>query len=1013
MKRFRNHTVAAIVLTVIACLYPVTCSADVKVSEGTIAVPTYPWEEDVNPKFWAMEAGSKLSTTVKGAIVYPYTMQDHLLRTKVDRTYKALFLENEFLKVTCLPELGGRIHSVLDKTENEQVFHLNDMIKPGMIAMRGAWIAGGIEWNTGPHGHTVTIVSPVDAVTGKNEDGSAFIEINNCEKLFRTRWTVRVTLHPGKAYLDERIRMYNPTDAVHPYYFWNCTAFPNKPGTRFIYPMTLGTDHNGREFFNWPIHEGKDLTWLKNYETLSSVFSVNCVYDFFGAYDVDDDRGIVQVADHRELSGKKAWTWGQSDFGLVSQESICDPGDQYIEVQSGPLPTQSDYGMLGPRDQVTWQEWWYPVHGLGDGFEYANRDAAVQTTRDEGKLTLRILTTGRFPGATCQLHRVGKKTVVQNVDLSPETAQLVTLADAGNAPVKVVFRTASRRILLAFETPLPIPPQEPPTRAEFLDKPDDELDELTVEEIYLKGRKADRATDRIKAREYYEMAVKADPGHVDSLRALAVLDVEAGLYESAAKRLQTALKRDSDDGLSWFYLGVCRFRTGGFSAACDCGYHAARCFGTASQGYDLAGRAHMRLGNRRKAITAFSKAVRANSNDPMAKNHLAITLHAAGNTAGVAAQAKRRPHDPTDLVARALAALGSDEAMSEFVKKTRATVGEVEFQMLETALVFADLGLTEEASRLLSAVCVDAVPAEQLSPLPLYYLAYFASLQGDRQAADSYLDQAAGIWREFVFPSRPQAVEVLEYAISRRPKDAHARLHLGNLLANFGRLDEAVQQWQEAVRLKPSLSMAFRNLGVYQSTVEEDFTAAAGSYRKAIAVNPADQTLYRDLAEILIADGKRPEAIKLLETMPVKNMRRADIIIMLAQAYFDEDRFDDTLELLESTPYFVNWEGQSITRSLFNRSHVARGRKLLDDGNAQAALAEFEIALTYPKNLNVGRPYKPQEATAQYWRGMALKALGEMEKAKAAWSEGAAGTKGSGDQAAHVKLCQEALRSTQ
>ena len=127
----------------------------------------------MNPKFWAMEGGPKLSTTVQGSIVYPYTMQDHfswtkdhLSRMKVNRFYKHIFLENEYLKVTCLPELGGRIHSVLDKTENKEMFYLNHVIKPGMIAMRGAWISGGIEWNSGPQGHTVTAVSPVDALTG-------------------------------------------------------------------------------------------------------------------------------------------------------------------------------------------------------------------------------------------------------------------------------------------------------------------------------------------------------------------------------------------------------------------------------------------------------------------------------------------------------------------------------------------------------------------------------------------------------------------------------------------------------------------------------------------------------------------------------------------------------------------------------------------------------------------------------------------------------------------------------
>lgn len=206
-----------LVSTCVLVALPTWCWAEVRAWEGTITIPTYPWEEDVNPKFWALEGSARLSTTVKGAITYPYTMQDHLSRTKVDRQYKALYIENEYVKVTCLPELGGRIHSVLDKTEGKEMFHRNDVIKPGMIAMRGAWISGGIEWNFGPHGHTVTVVSPVDALVGKNPDGSVFLEVNNHEKIFRTRWTVRVTLRPGKAYLEEDIRIFNPTDGMHPY----------------------------------------------------------------------------------------------------------------------------------------------------------------------------------------------------------------------------------------------------------------------------------------------------------------------------------------------------------------------------------------------------------------------------------------------------------------------------------------------------------------------------------------------------------------------------------------------------------------------------------------------------------------------------------------------------------------------------------------------------------------------------------------------------------------------------
>jgi hypothetical protein len=421
MKSFLKNVFMVLFVTGLSLGLPKLSWAKVKAWQGTITIPTYGWAEDVNPKFWALEGQVKFSTTVKGSIVYPYTMQDHLFRTKKDRTYKTLFLENEYLKVTCLPELGGRLHSVFDKTEGKEMFHLNRVIKPSMIAMRGAFISGGVEWNAGPQVHTVTIVSPVDALIGRNADGSAYLEISNLEKSLRTRWTVRVTLHPGKAYLDESIRIFNPIDAISPYYFWNCTAFPNRSGTRFIYPMTLGTDHNGVKFFTWPIYEGKDLSWLKNYETWASIFAVNCTFDFFGAYDVDMNRGVVQVADHHELSGKKAWTWGTWNFGLVSQKNLTDDDGPYIEVQSGPLPTQSDYGMLLPRQEISWQEWWYPVHGLGDGFEYATKDLAIQTARKDGELELRMIATGKFPDAVCTLSQDGRTLLKKRIDLSSES----------------------------------------------------------------------------------------------------------------------------------------------------------------------------------------------------------------------------------------------------------------------------------------------------------------------------------------------------------------------------------------------------------------------------------------------------------------------------------------------------------------------------------------------------------------------------------------------------------------
>ncbi|MCX7426985.1 MAG: DUF5107 domain-containing protein [Planctomycetia bacterium] len=1014
MQHISERAAIVVTLTLVAAVigWPMTCPAEVKAWKGTIVIPTYPWQDDLNPKFWAMEGASKLSTTVKRAIIYPYTMQDHLSREKVDRTYQALFLENEYLKITCLPELGGRLHSVLDKTTGQEVFHLNRVIKPSMIAMRGAFISGGVEWNAGPQVHTVTIVSPVDTTLGRNPDGSAFLEISNLEQSLRTRWTVRLTLHPGRSYLDERISLYNPNDATRPYYFWNCTAQPCLASTRFIYPMTLGTDHYGREFFDWPVDKGKDLSWLKNYYQWASIFSVGCRYDFFGAYHVEPDRGVVQVANHDELPGKKAWTWGTWEYGAVSQQNLADEDGPYIEVQSGPLPTQSDYGALAPHAQVAWREWWYPVHGLGDGFEYATKDAVFQSYRAGDQLELRVAVTGEFPAAVLTVGRDDKSLLTQKLDLTPKAPQRVTIPGGAASPVDVTLRTGEGSLLAKFTSPLPIPKTAHPSPPTFTDKPDDKL---STEEKYLKGRTADLATDRREARRCYEMALADDPGHSRALRALARLDFDAAQHDLAVKRLREAIQRDANDGQAWYLLGACQLRLGDDAEAVRCGYQASRFPETVAAGYDLAGRGHMRRGEFGQAVEAFEKAVRADGRDPRAKDHLTLALSARGDRAAAVRHARRRvEQNPTDLVAMAVAAL-AEEKMEPIARQAREVAGEDDFVMTDVSLALADLGMFDEAARWLQATCVDAVPPQHRNPLTLYHLAYYQSRKGDPASAERYLREAAAANHDYVFASRPEAVDVLRFAIERNPGDARACLQLGNLLANLDRLDEAVDQWRQAVERDASLSVAFRNLGLYEVAVKNDLPAAAALYRKAIAARPTDQTLSRDLAELLIADGKRPEAIGLLEKMPVEGTRRADVTILLAQAYSDAERYDDTIAVLEATPYFVNWEGQDITWALFNKAHVARGQRHFKEKRYDAALKDFEAALTYPKNLNVGRFGPEKETPAQYWRGKALEALGRRGEARQAWKAGTLpdakpeDPKPTGEYEEYRKRCEEAL----
>jgi len=954
-----------------------------------------------------MEAGAKGATTVKASITYPYNMQDHLSRKLEDVTYKAIFLENEYIKITCLPELGGRLHSIFDKTTQQEAFHKNDVIKPSMIAMRGGFISGGIEWNAGPQVHTVTILSPVDVLTGENEDGSAYIEVSNLEKSLRTKWTVRVTLHPGKALLDEDIRIYNPTDAVNPYYFWNCTAFPQLKGTRFIYPMSMGTDHFGVRYFNWPVHEGNDLSWTKNYEDASSIFAVDCAYDFFGAYDVDLDRGIVQVANHNEHLGKKAWTWGQGEYGRVSMSNLGDEKPEYIEVQSGPLQTQSDYGSLAPGEAISWKEYWYPVHGLNTGFEFATEKVAIQTSHDADKIGISLISTEIIKGANCMVIADGKEIQRKMVDLSPSSSVDLEMNKYSHDTVTLHLETSEGDILAKFRTPLPLPPVNPIELPSYVNKADKKL---SVQENYLKAQKLDRALDRIQARKYYHAALRLDSLHLASLRDLAILDFESGRYEEAESRLLKALKQiPNDDGKAWYFLGLCHLKKKDIEGAIKCGFKASRCSGTVARGYDLVGRCYMLEKQFTEAENFFLKAHLSDQNDPLLYHHYLLATYAGGKKEKALALASKRIKEyPTELASRFLLALS--EQGDHGVDEIRDFVGEDNFEILEASLVFSRLGMITEAIKILESGCVRPIQPEDQNHLILYQLGYLSYLNGENNNAGEYLRKASGNYQDFILASRPEIEEALIYALKMNPDDALASYQLGNLYANFGRVSEAGKLWVRATGSDPSMSIPWRNLGLYYWVEKNDHEKSESCYRNAIKARPYDQTLYRDLAKVLIDDDKKKEAIILLEEMKYTGTRRSDVIIDLAQYYLDDNRYDECIDLLSSVPYFVNWEGSSITWDMFNIANVKKGILLYEEGEYEPALGAFEKALSFPENLGVGRSSRTEEAMAWYWKGKTLLAMGNRKQAITALKNGASSTPGSETQNQYIESCAEQLK---
>ena len=970
--------------------------APVRTWADQVIIPTYPLHpEDVNPRFFELE----------GTLIYPYPMQDHLSLTRVDKIYQALFLENEFIRAMCIPSLGGRILSVYDKIRSREMFYRNRVIKPGLIALRGAWFSGGIEWNRGPQSHTVTSYSPVDVLTVEHPDGSASFVIGYTELNFRTGWEVRFTLHPGRACIDERVTIFNPTDFPHSYYFWNNTAIRNTSGTRFCYPMKAASDHD--RFFPWPLYQHRDLRWLKNYPDATPVFAYSCPFDFFGVYDLKEDYGVVQCANHHVVPGKKAWTWGQSDAGRMSQTALTDDASSYIEVQSGPLRTQTDYAVLGPGQQVAWQEWWYPVAGLGTGFEYATKDIAVERTDHDGKVQFRVATTAAHPGARFEVRRNASSLLANYVDLTPAAPAQFDLSLEAGCLVDVQVAAADGRLLAEYQSPLEIPDVQVPTEL-HTEWPEPKR----ADDMHERGVEFDRLMDRVNARTWYRRAIESKPSHVRALVALARLDVQAGLYEVADERLASALARKPDDGPTWYLRGIVRLRQDRSDDAFACGIKASAHRDTESLGLGVAARAKMRQGAFQEAFTTFSTAYELGDLDRVRLfEWMMLAMHFSGESIRARSLAKKViAEGNARLVPRAVVAMVDGGDWKRFATETRTFLGEFEFAYLELGLCLADLGLFDDATSMLGATLVDGPLNEVVRPLPLYHVAYYTARAGKDDTATEWLHRAQTTCDDYVFPSQVDALPILEYAIERQPADARAHLYLGNLLAGLGRLDDAVRHWKQAVQQNQTLSVAFRNLGIDAWKRQGVLSDAADWFRQGVLARPSDQVMHRDLANVLITLGRRREAISLLKNMSPAPSLRNDVTTVLARAYLEEHQCDESLDVLETATY-SNWEGDIDNWLVFVGAHVERGRERLKNGDALRALDDFEAALTYPEHLHVGRPSRPREAKALYWKGCALAALNRTSEARVTWQAGAAGAPMNEEQRDYISKCAEQLET--
>jgi tetratricopeptide (TPR) repeat protein len=946
--------------------------AAVQAHHGTLTLPTYPWWPVV-PHPYFRETDDRN--------IYPYPMMDNLSREKTERSYQTVILENEYLRITFLPELGGKIYEVIDKTTGQPMFYVNHVVKPGLIGLCGAWTSGGVEWNTGPQGHTATAMQPVDVVMlAPAQDGSRSVAIGETERIYGTHWTVLVTLRPGRAFIEERIRIYNPTDRLRPYYFWNCTAMPNTPGFRFIYPMTLGCDHSAEKFFNWPVDHGKDMTRAANYYDASSIFAWHCDQDFFGSYDDGAERGVVSCANHYQVPGKKAWTWGQGGYGKMHQRDLTDTDGPYNEVQTGPLLTQGEVGRLEPCESVEWNEWWYPIHGLG-GFTYANRDLAVNAAVQTGELRLRMLGTGTWRKAVVRVRDAQGGIAAQaECALSPRQPSRVSVSLPPGLDQPDVELVSDGKPLARFRVPLPLPLRTRPARKAAPD---------TAAELAQAGWEDYLFARFPEAEAHFHEALKKDPKSVSSHTGLAVLQLDRD-PRAARQEAEAALDTDPDSGLARFTL-ACAWLGEDESAALDQAWQSSLDPTTAAAGRALAARIQIGRQQFRQAAAALSGEGPWQA-DSLCRDRLAFAdLMLGENNLATELARKSLTNDPLDTFAASLLwltkASGEAERLGELLSTNPPAV-------LELATDYLNLKQEKIALRLIQEFYLRRVPERARDPLVSYWAQFLSRRLVGKHEASAVLEAPRAEMTGGVFPSTAASALVLQDAVAHNPGDGQAALELGDVLFHLGRCAEGRAMWKKAAELGASPAIACRALGMASLTLDNDPESAAKYLAQAHRADPADAIVARDLAKVLLAAADRTEdkarktelwtqARDVLQAAFLSGKSRSDFVCLLARSENLLQDYAATARMLESVRLTV-WEGSHEAHDLFEQAHLGLGRAELKAGKPAQALVEFDRALEYPENLAIGKLENAREGHIQRLRAEALNALGQTDAARQA-----------------------------
>lgn len=979
----------------------------VHVWEDQILLPTYKAAApETAPLF--LENRAYQGSTGK---VYPLPVTEKISDEKEDVSYRAVYLENDYLLVMILPELGGRIQRALDKTNNYDFVYYNHVIKPALVGLTGPWISGGIEFNWPQH-HRPSTFSPVDYYFQENADGSATVYVSEIDKMYGTKGMGAFTLYPGKAYIEIKGQLYNRTELPQTFLWWANPAVPVNEHTYSVFPPDVHAvmDHGKRavstfpiatgEYYKYDYSAGVDISCYRNVKVPTSYMAAHSDYDFIGNFDENLDAGLLHVADHHISPGKKQWTWGNSDFGQAWDRNLTDEDGPYIELMTGVYAdNQPDFTWLKPYEEKTFTQYFMPYKHVGR-VKNATKDASVNIELCAGACLLKAYTSGPFENVTVKVTKGDDVLFCDLASLSPEniydvsfTTDLETLTGC-----RVSLETENGQVLVSYteEAPELVPTPEP---AEPLLAPEALK---STEELYLAAAHLEQYRHATYAPEdYYLEGLKRDPSDIRLNNGYGLLLFRRGNFAESIGYFRKAIEKQTWKnpnpycGESYFNLGLALVMTGDDDGAFDAFYKATWSYETQSSGYYQLACLSCKKGAYHDALAFAEQSLIRNWHNMKARTLKARILRAlgeiretAGQTAGALGEERNtflnesKKIDPLDMGIQYESAFGGSADLHQWEISMRTPV----HNYLELSLDYMKAGFYEDALFILSSCKEDA-------PMKYYYQGYVYALMGDNDNAKKCCVLGENADSSYCFPNRTDEVLILEHAIRVLESAPKAHYYLGCLFYDKKQAGKALAHWELSAKEGPRFGMVFRCLAIAYYNKEKDTEKALAAMQKALELAPGNFRFLLEYDQLSAKAGcSVEERLSLLEKNIELVEGRDALYIEYIALLNDTKQYGKALSCLTSHQ-FHPWEGgEGRVSTQYRYALTQKAIELIHKGDFDApensaanydeAIALLEKTKVFPDNLGEGKLPNVQDTVADYYLGLAYEKKGETTKAR-------------------------------